>query len=111
MNTIGAPLWDDPLAEYDHLLRRHGGRHGGRPVGVLHSPGVIRYQDPYDVRGWLVYRGPRFVGRVFPMASPFLWSATYRGSVRVALARDHAIRRLLALDDAAPSQRGLPPQW
>ncbi|MDE0170148.1 MAG: hypothetical protein OXS29_11635 [bacterium] len=81
-------------------------RHGGRPVGVLHSAGVIRYRDPCNVRGWLVYRGPRFVGRVFPLAVPFLWSADYRGSVRVALGRDHAIRRLLPLDDDA-SRRGL----
>ncbi|MDE0288746.1 MAG: hypothetical protein OXM88_09240 [bacterium] len=107
IDTLSDPLAGyDPLAEYDNLLRRHGGRHSGRPVGVLHSPGVIRYQDPYDVRGWLIYRGPRYVGRVIPLAIPFLWSASYQGSVRLALTCNHAIHRLLALDAVAASHSG-----
>lgn len=96
----------DPLVEHEEVLRRHGGRHGGRPEGILHSSGVIRYRNPNDELGWLVYRGPRYVGRVSPLAVPFVWSAIHRGSVRVALSRDHAVRRLLALDAAGPSQRG-----
>ena len=104
MDTIS-----DPLAGYDDLLRRHGGRHGGRPVDVLHPSGAIRYRDPVDVPR--LARLPWFSllrTGLSTAAPPSLWSASYRGSVRLALARDHAIRRLLALDVETASRRGLP---